>query len=124
MLWSEKSITGAYLSGKKSIEIPDKRRNGNSNKLIINNANRNNLKNLDIEIPLGKFIAITGVSGSGKSSLLFDILHPFVRSHLNKNIPKPSCVKDILGLENIDKVIDIDQSAIGRTPRSNPATYT
>lgn len=120
----KESLTGQYLRGAKSIKIPKKRRNGKSLSLKIVNANRNNLKNLDIEIPLGKFVSITGVSGSGKSSLIFDILQPYVKHHLGRNCPRPQGVREIQGVENIDKIIDIDQSPIGRTPRSNPATYT
>jgi len=120
----KKSLTGQYLRGAKSIKIPEKRRNGKSISLKIVNAYRNNLKNLDVDIPLGKFVSITGVSGSGKSSLIFDILQPYVKHHLGRNCPKPQGVREIQGLENIDKIIDIDQSPIGRTPRSNPATYT
>ncbi len=120
----KKSLTGQYLRGAMSIRIPDRRRNGKSINLKIINAHRNNLKNLDVDIPLGKFVSITGVSGSGKSSLIFDILQPYVKHHLGRNCPKPQGVREIEGLENIDKIIDIDQSPIGRTPRSNPATYT
>lgn len=118
------SITGQYLRGTKCIKIPSQRREGNGNHIEIINAHKNNLKNININIPLGKFVSVTGVSGSGKSSLIFDLLYEFVKHKLNKNTPKPLGVKDILGLEHIDKVIDIDQSPIGRTPRSNPATYT
>lgn len=118
------SLTGQYLRGAKSIEVPARRREGSGRKIEIVNAHRNNLKNLDVEIPLGKFVSITGVSGSGKSSLIFDILQPYLKHHLGRNTPKPQGVREITGLENIDKIIDIDQSPIGRTPRSNPATYT
>ncbi|MFH0702694.1 MAG: excinuclease ABC subunit UvrA [bacterium] len=118
------SITGQYLRGSKFIPIPDKRREGNEKFININNAYKNNLKNLNIEIPLGKFVSITGVSGSGKSTLIFDILHKYIKYKLGGNIPKPQEIDEILGIENIDKVIDIDQSPIGKTPRSNPATYT
>ncbi|HSA06687.1 MAG TPA: excinuclease ABC subunit UvrA [Candidatus Gastranaerophilales bacterium] len=120
----KKSLTGQYLRGAKSIKIPKKRREGSGKKIEIINAHRNNLKNLNVEIPLGKFVSITGVSGSGKSSLIFDILQPYLKHHLGRNNPKPQGVREITGLENVDKIIDIDQSPIGRTPRSNPATYT
>ena len=118
------SLTGQYLRGSKSIKISKKRREGNGNSIKIINAHKNNLKNIDVEIPLGKIVSITGVSGSGKSSLIFDILQPYVKHKLGRNAPKPQGVREIIGLENIDKIIDIDQSPIGRTPRSNPATYT
>ena len=121
---SEGSLTGAYLSGRKKIEVPRKRREGSGEVIIIKNAFLNNLKNLDVAIPLGKIVCVTGVSGSGKSSLVFDVLDKYVIHKLRKNIPKPYGVDSIVGLENIDKIIDIDQSPIGRTPRSNPATYT
>ncbi|MEW5819357.1 MAG: excinuclease ABC subunit UvrA, partial [Cyanobacteriota bacterium] len=121
---NKNSITGKYLSGEKKILIPKIRRNGSPKKLVIKNARKNNLKNLNVEIPLGKFVAVTGVSGSGKSTLLFDLLHPFVKHYLGRNVPKPKDVDSLEGIEYIDKVIDIDQSPIGRTPRSNPATYT
>jgi excinuclease ABC subunit A len=124
VLDSAHSVTGAYLSGRKKIEIPKNRREGNGKALKIKNAHKNNLKNLDLEIPLGKFVAITGVSGSGKSTLLFDLLHPYVKHHLGRNVPRPQGIDDIEGLDEIDKIIDINQSPIGRTPRSNPATYT
>jgi excinuclease ABC subunit A len=118
------SLTGDYLARRKRIEIPKKRRNGNRNLLVIKGARENNLKDITVEIPLGKFVAVTGVSGSGKSTLITDILyrklsHAFFRSH-----DKPGAHEDIEGLAYLDKVIDIDQSPIGRTPRSNPATYT
>lgn len=118
------SLTGQYLRGSKNIRIPSERREGNGNFIKITDAHLNNLKDVDVDIPLGKFVSVTGVSGSGKSSLIFDILHKYIKHKFNRNTPKPQGVKDISGLELIDKVIDIDQSPIGRTPRSNPATYT
>ena len=119
-----KSITGKYLSGEKFIPIPEKVREGNGNFLQIKNAHLNNLKNVDVDIPLGKIVILTGVSGSGKSTLMQDLIFEYAAHKLRKNKPKPQGVDEILGFENIDKVIDIDQSPIGRTPRSNPATYT
>lgn len=121
---AKNSITGKYLSGEKFIPLPDKRREGNGNSLIVKNAHLNNLKNIDVEIPLGKIVCITGVSGSGKSTLMQDLIYQYAIYKLRKNKPKPQGVDEILGFENIDKIIDIDQSPIGRTPRSNPATYT
>ena len=119
-----KSITGKYLSGEKFIPIPEKVREGNGNFLQIKNAHLNNLKNIDVDIPLGKIVILTGVSGSGKSTLMQDLIFEYAAHKLRKNKPKPQGVDEILGFENIDKVIDIDPSPIGRTPRSNPATYT
>ena len=121
---AEDSITGKYLSGEKFIPIPTKLREGNGNFLEIKNAHLNNLKNIDVDIPLGKIVILTGVSGSGKSTLMQEILFEYAAHKLRKNKPKPQGVDEIFGFENIDKVIDIDQSPIGRTPRSNPATYT
>lgn len=121
---SKKSITGQYLSGKKSIPVPLERRSGNGNFIEIKGAKENNLKNLDVKFPLGKFIAVTGVSGSGKSTLINSILKKAVAQKLNRNSDKPGKHKSISGIENIERLIDIDQSPIGRTPRSNPATYT
>jgi len=121
---NKKSLTGQYLSGKKEIAIPKTRREGNGLKLQIKNANLNNLKNLDLDIPMGKIVTITGVSGSGKSTLIFELLNKYAIHQLRSNTPKPLGVDSIEGLEEIDKIIDIDQSPIGRTPRSNPATYT
>ena len=121
---AKKSITGQYLSGEKSIPIPTKRREGNGCYLEVKNARKNNLKNIDVTIPLGKVVAITGISGSGKSTLMNDLIYQFALHKLNANKPKPQGIDNILGFENIDKVICIDQSPIGRTPRSNPATYT
>ncbi len=120
----EKSITGQYLSGKKFIPLPEKRREGNGKSLIVHGARENNLKNIDVEFPLGKFISVTGVSGSGKSSLVNEILKKYLVTELNgaKKVAGPH--DKITGTEHLDKVIDIDQSPIGRTPRSNPATYT
>lgn len=118
------SITGQYLSGKKKIEIPKDRRKSNGKWLKIVGAKENNLKNIDVEIPLGVFTCITGVSGSGKSTLINEILYKRLAQDLNRAKSKPGAYKDIKGIENIDKIIEIDQSPIGRTPRSNPATYT
>ncbi len=120
---NENSLTGKYLSGKLRIEVPKKRRKGNGKYLEIKGASENNLKNIDVKFPLGKFICVTGVSGSGKSSLVNEILYKSVAANLYKTKVKPGKHKKILGLENIDKVIDISQAPIGRTPRSNPATY-
>ena len=121
---SKKSLTGQYLSGERTIPVPEKRRKGNGLSLEILNAHKNNLKNIDVTIPLGKVVALTGVSGSGKSTLMNDLLYQYSIHKLNKNKPKPQGLDTISGFENIDKVICIDQSPIGRTPRSNPATYT
>ena len=118
------SITGAYLSGRKKIEVPKKRRPGNKKNIKIVNATENNLKNISVKFPLGKFICITGVSGSGKSTLINEVLYKNIAQQLNGATEKPGKCKTIKGLENIDKIINIDQSPIGRTPRSNPATYT
>ncbi|MBR2133099.1 MAG: excinuclease ABC subunit UvrA [Eubacterium sp.] len=121
---SERSITGAYLSGKRSIPLPEKRREGNGKKLKVFGARENNLKNLEVEIPLGKFVAVTGVSGSGKSSLVNEILNKYLSNVLNGAKRRAGKFDKITGVEALDKVINIDQSPIGRTPRSNPATYT
>ncbi|MBQ8413923.1 MAG: excinuclease ABC subunit UvrA, partial [Clostridia bacterium] len=120
----ESSITGAYLSGRKTIEVPKKRRKGNGNFIRIIGAAENNLKNINVDIPLGTFTAVTGVSGSGKSSLINSILYRTLARDLNRAITYPGKVERVEGLEHLDKVISIDQSPIGRTPRSNPATYT
>ncbi len=118
------SITGKYLSGEYNIPVPSAVREGNGNFLQIRNAHLNNLKNIDLDIPLGKIVVLTGVSGSGKSTLMQDLIYEYAIHKLRKNKPKPQGVDEILGFENLDKIIDIDQSPIGRTPRSNPATYT
>lgn len=118
------SLTGQYLSGKLKIEVPKTRRKGNKKYLEIKGASENNLKNINVKFPLGTFICVTGVSGSGKSSLINEILYKTVASNLYRTKLKPGKFKSIKGLENIDKVIDISQAPIGRTPRSNPATYT
>jgi excinuclease ABC subunit A len=118
------SVTGQYLSGKKSIAVPKKRRKGNGKSVTITDAHHHNLRNVDIALPLGTFIGISGVSGSGKSSLIHGILAPELQRVLNKAHSKPQDVGSITGLEHLDKAIVIDQSPIGRTPRSNPATYT
>ena len=118
------SITGAYLSGRKRIEVPATRRKGNGKKLRIVGAAENNLKNVNVDIPLGKMICVTGVSGSGKSSLINEIFYKALAMELNGAKRRPGKYKEIKGLENVDKVIGIDQAPIGRTPRSNPATYT
>ena len=121
---AKRSVTGQYLSGKKSIPLPKERREGNGSFIHVQDATLNNLKNITVDIPLGKFISITGVSGSGKSSLLIDLIYKYTLHKLRGHIPKPQGVRKITGFENIDKVIEIDQSPIGRTPRSNAATYT
>ncbi|HMT21763.1 MAG TPA: excinuclease ABC subunit UvrA, partial [Promineifilum sp.] len=118
------SLTGAYLSGRKSIPVPKKRRPGNGEWLEVIGAAENNLKDLDIRIPLGKFVCITGVSGSGKSSFLVEILSKRLNQYFYGSKVLPGKHQEIRGLEHLDKVIEIDQSPIGRTPRSNPATYT
>ncbi len=120
----KESITGDYLSGRKKIEIPQKRRKGTGKNLVVKKAEENNLKGIDVKFPLGKFICVTGVSGSGKSSLVNEILNKALSSKLNGARKKAGKHKIIEGIENLDKVISIDQSPIGRTPRSNPATYT
>ena len=120
----ERSLTGQYLSGKKKIEVPEKRRQGNGKFLEIKGAKQNNLKNIDVKIPLGELVVVTGVSGSGKSSLINEILYKKLATELNNAKKFAGKHDEILGLENLDKVIDIDQSPIGRTPRSNTATYT
>ena len=124
ILACKESITGQYLSGAKKIEVPKTRREGNGKFLTIKKARENNLKNINVDIPLGKFVCVTGVSGSGKSSLVNEVLYKQLAVTLNNSRLKPGAHDDIIGLENIDKIIDIDQSPIGRTPRSNPATYT
>ncbi|ADI65987.1 excinuclease ABC subunit UvrA [Trichormus azollae] len=124
LLNAEASLTGAYLSGRRVINTPVSRREGNGRTLIIRNAHRNNLRNIDVEIPLGKLVAVTGVSGSGKSTLINELLYPALQHHLLKRIPFPKDIDEIKGLNCVDKAIVIDQSPIGRTPRSNPATYT
>ena len=124
LLSAEDSLTGAYLSGRKVIETPTERRKGNGRTLFIQDAHRNNLQHIDVEIPLGKLVCITGVSGSGKSTLVNELLYPALQHHLTRKIPFPTQLKEIKGLNAIDKAIVIDQSPIGRTPRSNPATYT
>lgn len=121
---NENSLTGQYLSGKKCIEIPQKRRKGNKKFLKIKGAAENNLKDIDVDIPLGTFTCITGVSGSGKSSLINEILCKEVSSKLYKSKDRPGKFKKILGIDNLDKLVAISQNPIGRTPRSNPATYT
>jgi excinuclease ABC subunit A len=119
-----KSETATYLNGKKEIEVRLTPRTGNGKKLVLKGATGHNLQNVNIELPLGKFILVTGVSGSGKSSLINHTLYPILNQHIYKSVTKPLPYKSIKGLEHIDKVIEIDQSPIGRTPRSNPATYT
>ena len=120
----KKSVTGQYLSGEKYVEIPEERRLGNGNFLQVIGAAENNLKEVNISIPLGTFVCVTGVSGSGKSSLINEILYKYLAKNLNRAKTRAGKHKEILGVENLDKVINIDQSPIGRTPRSNPATYT
>ena len=121
---NEASITGKYLSGQIKISVPEKTREGNGLFLEVRGASENNLKNVNVKFPLGKFTCVTGVSGSGKSTLVNEIIYKATTRILNKSRVRPGKYKEILGIENIDKVINIDQSPIGRTPRSNPATYT
>ena len=120
----ERSVTGQYLSGRKKIPVPEMRRAGNGKQLTVKGAAQNNLKNIDVTIPLGTFTAVTGVSGSGKSSLVNEILYKGLAAKLNQAKSRPGKHKEIVGLDALDKVIEISQSPIGRTPRSNPATYT
>lgn len=121
---SSNSLTAQYLNGTRKIEVPEKRRKGNGNQLTLKGANGHNLKNVQFSIPLGTFTCVTGVSGSGKSSLINQTLYPLLMNHFYQDIRKPLEYKSIEGLEYLDKVIEIDQSPIGRTPRSNPVTYT
>lgn len=118
------TLTADYLAKKKEIKVPKQRRKGNGNSIKLEGATGNNLKNVDISLPLGKMICVTGVSGSGKSTLINETLYPILNAHIYRGVKTPMPYKKIKGLEHVDKVIDIDQSPIGRTPRSNPATYT
>ena len=120
----KKSLTGQYLSGKRKVEVPEHRRPGNGKFLEVKGAAQNNLRHIDVKIPLGEFVCVTGVSGSGKSSLINEILYKKLALELNRAHTHPGAHREVLGLEHLDKVIQIDQSPIGRTPRSNPATYT
>ena len=121
---TQATLTSDYLSKRKTIEVPKKRREGNGNSIKLSGASGNNLKNVTVEFPLGKMICVTGVSGSGKSTLINETLYPILNAHIYRGVKEPMPYKKITGLKHIDKVIDIDQSPIGRTPRSNPATYT
>ena len=121
---NKNSLTGRYLTGEEKIEVPKKRRKGNKKYIEILGAEENNLKNIKVKFPLGKFICVTGVSGSGKSTLVNEILYRVISNNLYKSKTKPGKYKKIKGIENIDKIVDISQAPIGRTPRSNPATYT
>ena len=123
-LLSSKTLTADYLNGTRSFEIPKSRRTGNGKTIILKGAKGNNLKNVTLEVPLGRLIGVTGVSGSGKSSLINETLYPILNRHIYKAVKEPLPYKSIVGLEHIDKIIDVNQTAIGRTPRSNPATYT
>ncbi|RMD89543.1 MAG: ATP-binding cassette domain-containing protein, partial [Alphaproteobacteria bacterium] len=121
---TKKSLTGAYLAGRKCIPLPRQRRPGSGRRLVVRGAAANNLKHIDVAFPLGTFTCVTGVSGSGKSTLTVETLYKAVARHLNKSRHLPGAHEAIEGLEHLDKIVDIDQSPIGRTPRSNPATYT
>ena len=118
------TLTSQYLNGEAKIEVPAERRKGNGYKLSIKGANGNNLKGVDVDFPLGTLICVTGVSGSGKSSLINDTLQPILSKHFYRSLREPLPYESIEGLEHIDKVVCVDQSPLGRTPRSNPATYT
>ena len=121
---TQHTITGEYLSGARKIEVPATRRKGNGKSIKITGAKGNNLKNVDVEFPLGTLIVVTGVSGSGKSTLINETLQPILSQHFYRSLKKPMPYDKIEGIENIDKIVNVDQSPIGRTPRSNPATYT
>ena len=123
-LTQHNTLTADYITGKKEIPVPKKRRKGNGKFIKLKGATGNNLKNISVDFPLGKMICVTGVSGSGKSTLINETLYPILNAHIYRGVKKPMPYKSISGIEHIDKVIDIDQSPIGRTPRSNPATYT
>lgn len=123
-MWKMDTVTAKYMTGRLAIHVPELRRKGNGKKITLKGATGHNLKNVTVDFPLGKFICVTGVSGSGKSSLINETLYPVLAAHFYNSEKKPLPYKSITGLENIDKVIDINQSPIGRTPRSNPATYT
>jgi excinuclease ABC subunit A len=118
------TLTAQYLNGETAIEIPQKRRKGNGKSIILRGCTGNNLKNVDVEFPLGQLIVVTGVSGSGKSTLINETLQPILSQHFYRSLKAPMPYKSIEGIENIDKIVNVDQSPIGRTPRSNPATYT
>jgi excinuclease ABC subunit A len=118
------TVTAEYLNGVREIAVPTTLREGNGNKLILKGAKGHNLKNVTLEVPLGKFICVSGVSGSGKSSLINNTLQPILSQHFYKSLQDPLPYESIEGMEHIDKIINVDQSPIGRTPRSNPATYT
>ncbi|MFW2135691.1 excinuclease ABC subunit UvrA [Chryseobacterium sp. TY4] len=118
------TITADYITGKRKIEIPESRRQGNGKSIVLKGATGNNLKNVNVEIPLGKLVVVTGISGSGKSSLINGTLYPILNRHFYRSVQEPLPYKSIEGIDNIDKIVDVDQSPIGRTPRSNPATYT
>ena len=121
---NEDSLTGAYLSGRQVVPYPEKRRKGNGDQIVVKGAKENNLKNIDVKFPLGRLVSVTGVSGSGKSSLVYEILYKKLNQLINKGRDLPGEHKEVQGMEGVDKVVNIDQSPIGRTPRSNPATYT
>ncbi len=124
LMASEESLTGAYMSGRRAIPTPAVRRTGGTRKLTLVDCHRNNLNHLDVEIPLGRLVSVTGVSGSGKSTLVNELLHPALEHQLGHKVPFPAGLEELRGISAIDKVIVIDQSPIGRTPRSNAATYT
>ncbi len=118
------TITADYINGKRKIAIPEVRREGNGKSIVLKGATGNNLKNVTLDIPLGKLVVVTGISGSGKSSLINGTLYPILNKHFYRAVQEPLPYKKVEGLDNIDKIVDVDQTPIGRTPRSNPATYT